>query len=98
MILLLIVLLVYDCPDCTSLEVYAHLSLHKPTYSNTGVKRPLSKDQTWVFKTNYRLTQVKSIADYFRPSLSYHLSIRSLFESHDGGSGLRLYGGSDVKL
>ena len=39
------------------------------------------------FKTNYRLMQVKSIAEcskgsilqYFRPSLSYHLSLRSLF-------------------
>ena len=38
-------------------------------------------------KTNYRLMQVKSIAEcsngsilqYFRPSLSYHLSLRSLF-------------------
>ena len=40
-----------------------------------------------VFKTYYRLMQVKSIAEcskgsilqYFRPSLSYHLSLRSLF-------------------
>ena len=40
-----------------------------------------------VFKTNYRLMQVKSIAEcskgsilqYFWPSLSYHLSLRSLF-------------------
>ena len=40
-----------------------------------------------VFKTNYRLMQVVSIAEcskgsilqYFRPSLSYHLSLRSLF-------------------
>ena len=40
-----------------------------------------------VYKTNYRLMQVKSIAEcskgsilqYFRPSLSYHLSLSSLF-------------------
>ena len=40
-----------------------------------------------VFKTDYRLMQVKSIAEcskgsilqYFQPSLSYHLSLRSLF-------------------
>ena len=40
-----------------------------------------------VFKTNYRLMQIKSIAEcskggilqYFRPALSYHLSLRSLF-------------------
>ena len=39
------------------------------------------------FKTNHRLMQVKSIAEcskgsilqYFEPSLSYHLSLRSLF-------------------
>ena len=39
------------------------------------------------FKTDYRSMQVKSIAEcskesilqYFRPSLSYHLSLRSLF-------------------
>ena len=39
-----------------------------------------------VFYTNYRLMKVKSIAEYskgsilqyFRPSLSYHLSLRSL--------------------
>ena len=43
-------------------------------------------DQILVFKTAYRLMQVKSIAEcsmgsilqYFRPSLSYHLSLRSL--------------------
>ena len=40
-----------------------------------------------VFKTDYHLMQVESIAEcfrgsilqYFRPSLSYHLSLRSLF-------------------
>ena len=40
-----------------------------------------------VFKSDYCLMQVKSIAEcskgsilqYFRPSLSYHLSLRSLF-------------------
>ena len=43
--------------------------------------------QKLVFNTDYRLMQVKSIADgskgsilqYFRPSLSYHLSFRPLF-------------------
>ena len=45
------------------------------------------KDQKIVFNTDYRLMQVKSIAEgskggiqqYFRRSLSYHLSLRSLF-------------------
>ena len=47
----------------------------------------LKKDHKLVFKTNYCLMQVKSIAEcskgsilqYFRPSLNYHLSLRSLF-------------------
>ena len=47
----------------------------------------LKKTKKLVFKTNYRLMQVKSIAEsskgsilqFFRPSLSYHLSLRSLF-------------------
>ena len=45
------------------------------------------KGRKLVFKTNYRLMQVTSIAkcskgsilQYFRPSLSHHLSLRSLF-------------------
>ena len=53
----------------------------------TCVKWPLSKGRKLVFKTNYRLMQVKSIAEcsegsilqYYRPALSYHLSLRSMF-------------------
>ena len=42
------------------------------------------KDKKLVLKTVYHLMQVKSIAEwsilqYFRPSLSYHLTSRSLF-------------------
>ena len=56
-------------------------------YSKTCLKRPLSKRPKLVFKTNYHLMQVKSIAEcskgsilqYFRPSLSYHLSLRYLY-------------------
>ena len=56
-------------------------------YSKICVKRPLSKDRKLVFKTNYRLMQVKSVAkcskaiilQYFRLSLSYNLPLRSLF-------------------
>ena len=59
-------------------------------YMTHTVKPVLSghsqKDQKWVFKTNYRLMQVKSIAEcskgsimqYFRPALSYHLALRPL--------------------
>ena len=51
-------------------------------YSKTCVKQSLRKTKNW-----YHLMQVKSIAEYskgsilqyFRPSLSYHLSLRSLF-------------------
>ena len=37
------------------------------------------KVQKWVIKTNYRLIQVKSIAEYFRPALSYHIALRPFF-------------------
>ena len=54
----------------------------KPVYNSNS-----QKDHKMVFETNYRLMQVKSIAEcskgsilqYFQPSLSYHLSLRSLF-------------------
>ena len=57
------------------------------TYSKTCVKRPPSKKHKLIFATNYRLMQVINIAEcskgsilqYFQPSLSYHLSLRSLF-------------------
>ena len=72
------------------LNIFDHLALIWAygfmRYSKTCVKRPLSKDRKLIFKTNYRVMQVKSIADcskgsilqYFRPALSYHLSLRSL--------------------
>ena len=49
------------------------------------LKRPLKKNQNLVFYTDYRLMQVKSIAEcskgsirqYFWIALSYHLSLRS---------------------
>ena len=54
----------------------------KPVFSGHSKRRP-----KLVLKTNYCLMQVKSIAEcskgsilqYFLPSLSYHLSLRSLF-------------------
>ena len=56
-------------------------------YSKTCLKRPLKKKTKMGFKTDFCLMQVKSIAEcspwsilqYFRPSLSYLLSIRFLF-------------------
>ena len=49
------------------------------------------EDQKLVFKTNYCLMQVKSIAEcskgnilqYLRPSLSYHLSLRLVLSSFE---------------
>ena len=57
----------------------------KYEYSKTRVKRPLSKRPQIGFQD--QLMQVKCIAEYsngnilqyFRPSLSYHLSLRSFF-------------------
>ena len=54
----------------------------KPVLSGHSKRR-----QKLVFKTDYRLMQVKSIAEcskgsilqYFRPSSSYYLSLKSLF-------------------
>ena len=54
----------------------------KPVLSGHSKRRP-----NMVFNTDYRLMQIKSIAEcsngsilqYFRPSLSYHMSLRSLF-------------------
>ena len=54
-------------------------------YSKTFLNNHSQREQKLVYKTN--LMQVKSIAEcskrsnmqYFRPSLSYHLSLRSLF-------------------
>ena len=60
--------------------------------SNTNTVKPVysdhcQKDKKLVFNTNYRLMQIKSIAEcskgsilqYFWSALSYHLSLRSLF-------------------
>ena len=54
----------------------------KPVLSSHSKRRPKV-----IFKTDYRLMQVITIAEcskgsilqYFRPSLSYHFSLRSLF-------------------
>ena len=57
-------------------------------YSKTCLKGPLKKNtQNWFSIENYRLMQVKSIAEcskgsilqYFWPSLSYHFPLRPLF-------------------
>ena len=64
------------------------MNLRQINYTVKPVKDGHSKkDQKLVFKTNYRLMQVESIAEcfswsilqYIRPSLRYHLSLRPLF-------------------
>ena len=74
--------------DNTIILLKVSNSLAPYMYSKTCVKRTLSKrPKIGVFKINYRLMQVESFAEcskrsilqYFRPSLSYHLSLRSLF-------------------
>ena len=65
---------------------YARITVWLEPYQlvcKTCLKRPLKKKS----KIGYRLMQAESIAEcskgsilqYFRPSLSYHLSLRSLF-------------------
>ena len=64
-------------------EMVSLMTADTSTYNKTCVSQ---KERKLVFKTNYPLMQVKSIAEcskwsilqYFRPSLSYHLSLRSL--------------------
>ena len=59
----------------------------KKKQKKTCVKWPLSKRPKIGFQYQFCLMQVKCIAEcskgsillYFRPSLSYHLSLRSLF-------------------
>ena len=57
----------------------------KLVYSKICLKQPLKKDLKLIIKTNYLLMQVKriieyfSILQYFRPSLSYHLSLQFCF-------------------
>ena len=71
----------------TILYFYKSLKTLRTIYSKTCLKGSLSKRPKLVFKTKYRLMQVESIAEcskgsilqYFRPSLSCHLSLRSLF-------------------
>ena len=55
--------------------------------TRTCLKRPLSKRPKMVFKTNFSLNAgqkycrmlPRSNLQYYKPSLSYHLSSRSLF-------------------
>ena len=41
-------------------------------YSKACLKQPFSKRQKFVFKTNYRLMQVKSIAESFCNTFDFH--------------------------
>ena len=70
-----------------SLQSHYHcIQSTKSLYSKACVNSQSEKDRELVFKTNYCLMQVKSIAEcsngsilqYFQPSLSYQLSLRPL--------------------
>ena len=75
----------------TNKEVSVHIMRCEWACSHTTLKLVLNghskRRPKLVFKTDYRLMQVKSIAEcskgnilqYFRPQLSYHFSLRSLF-------------------
>ena len=71
-------------PSCRQNHSTVNLTL---LYSKTCLKWPLKKEQKLVSKIDYRLMQVKSIAECskrafcntFDLSLSYHLWLRSLF-------------------
>ena len=74
--------------DCRVFNIVANNRPNQNIYTVKPVLSGQSKRRLkLVFKTDYRLMQVKSIAEfskggilqYFRPSLSYHLSLRSLF-------------------
>ena len=45
------------------------IRIHNDMYSKTCVKRPISKDQKLVFKTNYCLMQVKGTAECSKGSI-----------------------------
>ena len=54
-----------SCPLWTETEIQPNTTMNTTgtwiyEYSKTGLKRSLKKDQKFVFKTDYRLMQVKS--------------------------------------
>ena len=59
---------------CMELVYDLFLEYRSKTYSNTCVKRPSQKDRKLVFKSNYRLMQVKSIAECYNGEHSAILS------------------------
>ena len=79
-----------ECSIDLAIHTVGHWSCTPNTscanYSKTCLKRPLKKKTKLVFKTDFRLMQVKSIAEcspwsilqYLWTSLSYHLPIRFL--------------------
>ena len=86
-----LILLHSDRPNCIVLASLSAIGFKNNfayavyKYSKTCVKRPLSRRPEMVFKTDYHLMQVKSIAEcskgsilqYFRPSLMYQLSFKT---------------------
>ena len=92
------VMIVINVDYTTNSLMVPHISLTHPiqnnlrsimvsAYSKTCLRGHSKRTPKLVFKTDYRLMQVKSIAEcskgsilqYFQPSISYHLSLRSVF-------------------
>ena len=67
--------------------MYFPMHIHTISTVKSVLNNHSQKDKNLVFETNYCLMQIKSIAacskgsilQYFQPSPSYHLSLRSLF-------------------
>ena len=79
-----------DTEQLASLDASTDLDLQlflKRRYSKTCLKRPLKKNTKYWFEDqlslnagqNYCRMLQESILQYFRPALSYHLSLRPLF-------------------
>ena len=69
-------------PQITIVPKMILQNLNDVDHRKTCLKRsPKKKTQNFIFKTDNRLMQVKSIAECytFRPVLSYHLSLRPMF-------------------
>ena len=75
------------CPSSLSIVLYGLSSLIHSTTVKPVLISHSKRTQKLVFRTDYCLMQAKSIAEcskgsilqYFRPSLSYHFSLRHLF-------------------
>ena len=91
--------ILYFIPRCSQYSVLNNIEKHvlnsllHLVYNQTCVKRPLSKRPKNSFQDQLSLNagQKHCILQYFRPSLSYHLSLRSLFCQYLSGRFTQFY-------